>query len=117
LNLAQWWAHFECTRINTTPTFLYKKFEEILAREAGATHTINAGDADVARKVLERASGVCVSAPFDFVGAERTLALAVGASRRTGGPGWTRWRRGAHDRAEDPQARGHVLHVVVGEHP
>jgi hypothetical protein len=25
-----WWAHFECTRINTTPTILRKKIEESL---------------------------------------------------------------------------------------
>jgi hypothetical protein len=24
-----WWAHFEFTRINTTPTILYKKIEEL----------------------------------------------------------------------------------------
>ena len=31
-----WWAHFKFTRINTTPTFLYKKFEEL--REARASN-------------------------------------------------------------------------------
>jgi len=30
-----WWAHFEFTRTNTTPTFLSKKIEDL--REAGAT--------------------------------------------------------------------------------
>jgi hypothetical protein len=30
-----WWAHFEFTRINITPTVLRKEFEEF--REAGAT--------------------------------------------------------------------------------
>ena len=30
-----WWAHFEFTRINTTPTILPKKFEDV--HEARAT--------------------------------------------------------------------------------
>jgi len=30
-----WWAHFEFTRINTTPTFLRKKIEDL--REAAGT--------------------------------------------------------------------------------
>ena len=32
---AHWWAHFEFTRINTTPTFLPKKIEDL--REARAS--------------------------------------------------------------------------------
>jgi len=54
------------------------------AREAGATHTINARDVDVARKILDLARGIGVSAAFDFVGADSTLALAVGSTRPTG---------------------------------
>jgi len=54
------------------------------ARAAGATHTLNAGDADVARKILELARGIGVSAAFDFVGAESTLALALGSARAGG---------------------------------
>ena len=33
-----WWAHFEFTRINTTPTILPKKIEDV--REAGASTSI-----------------------------------------------------------------------------
>lgn len=54
------------------------------ARDAGATHTINAGDADAAGKILELARGIGVSAAFDFVGADATLALAVGSTRQAG---------------------------------
>jgi alcohol dehydrogenase, propanol-preferring len=54
------------------------------AREAGATHTINARDPDVQQKVLDIARGVGVSAAFDFVGADSTLALALGSTRPAG---------------------------------
>jgi serine/threonine protein kinase len=41
-----WWAHFEFTRINTTPTILRKKIEDL--REAGAT-SLNPGRAPLTR--------------------------------------------------------------------
>lgn len=55
-----------------------------MAREAGATHTINARDPDLQRKVLDIARGIGVSAAFDFVGADSTLALALGGTRPAG---------------------------------
>lgn len=54
------------------------------AREAGATHAINARDPDLTRKIMDFARGVGVSAAFDFVGAESTLALALGTTRPAG---------------------------------
>jgi len=54
------------------------------ARDAGATHTINAGDADLARTILDLARGIGVAAAFDFVGADTTLTLAVGSTRQAG---------------------------------
>ena len=54
------------------------------AHESGATHTINARDADVKQKVLDLARGVGVSAAFDFVGADSTLELALGSTRPAG---------------------------------
>ena len=54
------------------------------ARESGATHTINAGDADVKQKILDIARGVGVSAAFDFVGADSTLELALASTRPAG---------------------------------
>lgn len=54
------------------------------ARESGATHTINARDPNLQQKVLDLARGAGVSAAFDFVGAESTLALALGSTRPAG---------------------------------
>jgi alcohol dehydrogenase, propanol-preferring len=54
------------------------------ARESGATHTINARDSEVQRRVLDIARGVGVSAVFDFVGADSTLALALATTRPAG---------------------------------
>lgn len=54
------------------------------ARESGATHTINARDADVKQKILDIARGVGVSAAFDFVGADSTLELALASTRPAG---------------------------------
>jgi propanol-preferring alcohol dehydrogenase len=54
------------------------------ARESGATHTINARDPEVQRRVLDIARGVGVSAVFDFVGADSTLALALATTRPAG---------------------------------
>ena len=55
-----------------------------VARESGATHTINARDPEVGQKILEIARGVGVSAAFDFVGADSTLALAMASTRPAG---------------------------------
>ncbi len=54
------------------------------ARESGATHTINARDPEVQRRILDIARGVGVSAVFDFVGADSTLALALATARPAG---------------------------------
>ncbi len=54
------------------------------ARQAGATHTINAADVNAAHQILDLAAGVGVSAAFDFVGADSTLALAIGSTRPAG---------------------------------
>jgi propanol-preferring alcohol dehydrogenase len=54
------------------------------ARESGATHTINARDPEVQRRILDIARGVGVSAVFDFVGADSTLALALATTRPAG---------------------------------
>jgi propanol-preferring alcohol dehydrogenase len=54
------------------------------ARQAGATHTINSHDADVTEAIMDIARGIGVSATFDFVGAESTLALALAATRPAG---------------------------------
>jgi propanol-preferring alcohol dehydrogenase len=54
------------------------------ARESGATHTINARDLEVQRRILDIARGVGVSAVFDFVGADSTLALALATTRPAG---------------------------------
>jgi propanol-preferring alcohol dehydrogenase len=54
------------------------------AREFGATHTINARDLEVQRRILDIARGVGVSAVFDFVGADSTLALALATTRPAG---------------------------------
>jgi propanol-preferring alcohol dehydrogenase len=55
-----------------------------VARESGATRTINARDPEVGQKILEIARGVGVSAAFDFVGADSTLELALASTRPAG---------------------------------
>ena len=55
-----------------------------IAREFGATHTINAADTDAARKILDLSRGIGVSAAFDFVGANSTLELAMATTRPAG---------------------------------
>jgi propanol-preferring alcohol dehydrogenase len=54
------------------------------ARDSGATHTINARDPEVQQRILDVARGVGVSAVFDFVGADSTLALALATTRPAG---------------------------------
>jgi propanol-preferring alcohol dehydrogenase len=54
------------------------------AISAGATHTINGRDPDAGRRILDLARGVGVSAAFDFVGADSTLALALSSTRPAG---------------------------------
>ena len=51
-----------------------------IAGESGATHTTNLRDPEVGQKILEIAPGVGVSAAFDFVGADSTLALAIAST-------------------------------------
>jgi propanol-preferring alcohol dehydrogenase len=55
-----------------------------LARELGAAHAINAGDPDVAAQIRDLTGGHGVSASFDFVGTDATLALAIQATRSLG---------------------------------
>jgi propanol-preferring alcohol dehydrogenase len=54
------------------------------AREYGARHTLDGRDPDLMARVLELTGGLGVAAALDFVGADATLALALGATR-TGG--------------------------------
>lgn len=54
-----------------------------VARELGAHHTFDSRDGSVLERILEMSSGG-VAAAFDFVGAEATLKLALGATRRMG---------------------------------
>lgn len=55
-----------------------------LARELGAAHALDGRDPDVHGKLRELTRGRGVNASFDFVGADATLALAVGATRSLG---------------------------------
>ncbi|HUE87290.1 MAG TPA: NAD(P)-dependent alcohol dehydrogenase [Vicinamibacterales bacterium] len=55
-----------------------------IARQLGATHTINALDPDLAGKIRELTQGHGVNASFDFVGTEGTLALAISQTRALG---------------------------------
>lgn len=55
-----------------------------LARELGASHAINGKDADLATQIQDLTGGRGVSAAFDFVGSDATLALAVAATRSLG---------------------------------
>lgn len=55
-----------------------------LARHMGAAHVVNAKDTQVAAQIRDLTKGRGVSATFDFVGSEGTLALAVGATRSMG---------------------------------
>jgi hypothetical protein len=51
-----WWAHFEFTRINTTPTILPKKIEDV--RKAGAT-LLNAAALGDRRRRRHRIHAIC----------------------------------------------------------
>lgn len=55
-----------------------------IARDLGAAHTIDAREPDAAARIREITSGRGVSASFDFVGSDATLALAIGATRALG---------------------------------
>jgi propanol-preferring alcohol dehydrogenase len=55
-----------------------------LARDMGAAHALNGKDPDVAARIRDLTGGHGVSASFDFVGSDATLALAVGATRALG---------------------------------
>lgn len=55
-----------------------------LARALGAEHALDGRDPDLARKILELTNGHGVAASFDFVGADSTLALAIGTTRSLG---------------------------------
>ncbi|HJZ13783.1 MAG TPA: zinc-binding dehydrogenase, partial [Acidobacteriota bacterium] len=54
-----------------------------LARQIGADHAVNNKKEDALQRILQIApGGVCAS--FDMVGADATLALAIGATRKLG---------------------------------
>ena len=55
-----------------------------LAHELGAAQTFNARDPDLAARLRDFTKGRGVSASFDFVGSQETLALAIGATRARG---------------------------------
>jgi propanol-preferring alcohol dehydrogenase len=55
-----------------------------LARAMGAACTLNGNDRDVATAIRDFTSGHGVTAAFDFVGTDHTLALAVGATKSLG---------------------------------
>ena len=55
-----------------------------LGRELGAAHAVNGKDPKALQSIMDLTGGRGVCASFDFVGAESTLALAVGATRTLG---------------------------------
>jgi D-arabinose 1-dehydrogenase-like Zn-dependent alcohol dehydrogenase len=55
-----------------------------LARELGATQVLDGRDADLATQIRDLTHGHGVSASFDFVGSEATLALAIATTRSLG---------------------------------
>jgi propanol-preferring alcohol dehydrogenase len=55
-----------------------------IAKEYGAVHALDGRDPEVRDRIVALSGGAGVSASFDFVGADSTLALASG-STRTGG--------------------------------
>jgi propanol-preferring alcohol dehydrogenase len=55
-----------------------------LARQMGAAHVVNAKDPKLATNIRDLTCGRGVSATFDFVGSDDTLALAVAATRSLG---------------------------------
>jgi len=55
-----------------------------IARELGAAMTFNAKSPDVAAHIKELTGGHGVTAAFDFVGSDSSLALAIGATRSLG---------------------------------
>ena len=48
-----------------------------LAREMGATHTLNGKEPDIVERIRDLTHGHGVSAAFDFVGTDGTLDLAI----------------------------------------
>jgi propanol-preferring alcohol dehydrogenase len=55
-----------------------------VARELGADVTLNATAPDIAARIRDLTKGRGVSAAFDFVGSESSLALAIGATSALG---------------------------------
>jgi propanol-preferring alcohol dehydrogenase len=55
-----------------------------LARQYGATHTLDGKAPDLVKQVLDLTRGRGVCAAFDFVGSDATLATALGATRSLG---------------------------------
>lgn len=55
-----------------------------LATELGAAHTLDGAGAHLADAIRDLTHGHGVSAAFDFVGTDATLALAIGATRSLG---------------------------------
>jgi len=56
----------------------------LVARELGATHTFDSREPHLAEAIRDLTKGRGVTASFDFVGTEDTLALCVGATRSLG---------------------------------
>ena len=55
-----------------------------LAREMGATHTLNGKKSDIVERIRDLTHGHGVSAAFDFVGTDGTLDLAIRSTRSLG---------------------------------
>lgn len=55
-----------------------------LAQELGASVVLDGKDPELVNKILNSSGGGGVSAAFDFVGAESTLAVAIGSTRSLG---------------------------------
>jgi propanol-preferring alcohol dehydrogenase len=55
-----------------------------MAKELGADHALDGKEPDLAKRILDLTAGRGVSAAFDFVGNDATLALAVATTRTLG---------------------------------
>ena len=72
--------------LSGSPVIVVDVAEEKLriARELGAAHALNGRDPKVLEAVMDLTRGRGVSAAFDFVGTDGTLAMAVSATRALG---------------------------------
>jgi propanol-preferring alcohol dehydrogenase len=58
--------------------------KRVIAKELGAAHVLDGKDPQLAKKVMDLTGGHGVTAAFDFVGADSTLALAIGTTKALG---------------------------------